>query len=97
MRTNGVHAVTVKKLDVTSWTPARTWDVVTANLFSEVLISAAPAIARAVPPGGRLIFSGILRTQESETVRAFRKQRFHIDTIVRKGKWVTGLATKRGE
>jgi len=89
---NGVNAVSVKKLDVLQWTPKRTWDVVTANLFSEVLIATAPAIAKAVRPGGRLIFSGILRFQESETIAAFPS--FTLDTVTRKGKWVTVLATK---
>ena len=94
VRANGVDAVTVKKFDVLKWNPQRTWETVTANLFSEVLIAAAPAIARAVKPGGRLIFSGILRSQENETVAAFRSRRFRIDTISRKGKWVTVIASK---
>ena len=94
VRANEVDSVSVKKLDVLKWTPKKTWDLVTANLFSEVLIAAAPAIARAVRPGGRLIFSGILRSQEKETVAAFLSRGFRADTILRKGKWVTVLATK---
>lgn len=94
VRANGVDSITVKKLDVLKWTPKKSHDVVTANLFSEVLIAAAPAIARAVKPGGRLIFSGVLRSQEKETVAAFLKQRFRIDAVSRKGKWVSTLATK---
>jgi ribosomal protein L11 methyltransferase len=95
VRANAADTVSVKKLDVLKWTPKKTWDVVAANLFSEVLIAAAPAIARAVKPAGRLIFSGILRSQEKETVAAFLLQKFRIDTITRKGKWVTVLATKK--
>jgi len=94
VRTNGTDSVAVKKLDVLKWVPKKTWEVVTANLFSEVLIAAAPAIAQAVKPGGRLIFSGILRSQEKETVAAFQSRRFRTDTIIHKGKWVTVLATK---
>ena len=41
-RANGTSGLTIRKVDVTQWTPERTWDVVTANLFSEVLIKAAP-------------------------------------------------------
>ena len=92
VQANGVDSISVKKRDVLQWTPKRTWDVVTANLFSEVLIAAAPSISRAVKPGGRLIFSGILRFQEIETVAAFPS--FQIDTVTRKGKWVTVHATK---
>ena len=94
VRANEMDAVTVKKLDVLQWTPKRTWDVVAANLFSEVLIRASGSIAQAVRPGGRLIFSGILRLQENETVEAFRRQRMQIDGIARKGKWVSVIATR---
>ena len=92
VKANRVDLVTVKKLDVLQWTPKRTWDVVAANLFSEVLIAAAPTIEKAVKPGGRLIFSGILRFQEAETIAAFPG--FKIDSVTRKGKWVTVLTTK---
>jgi ribosomal protein L11 methyltransferase len=90
VRLNAMNSIAVKKIDVTKWKPQRTWDVVTANLFSEVLIAAAPSLSRAVRTGGRLIFSGILRSQENECVRAFRKNGFRIDAISRRGKWVTG-------
>jgi ribosomal protein L11 methylase PrmA len=62
-----------------------------------VLIAAAPVIEQAVKPGGILIFSGILRAQEKETVAAFRSRRFRIDSISRKGKWVTVRAMKQQE
>lgn len=87
---NGVDSIVVKKLDVTKWSPQRSWDVVVANLFSAILITAAPAIAAATRPGGRMIFSGILRSQEAECVRAFRENGFRIEAIARRGKWVTG-------
>ena len=63
-RLNGIRGVAVRKLDVRQWKPQRTWPLVTANLFSGLLIEAAPTIAAAVAPGGSLIFSGILREQE---------------------------------
>src|SRR6202012_2096161 len=63
-RRNAIKGIAVKKLDVREWHPARTWDVVAANLFSDLLIEVAPKIVAAVAPGGRLVFSGILRTQE---------------------------------
>ena len=94
MEANEVDSVSVKKLDVLKWTPKKTWDLVAANLFSEVLIAAAPAIAQSVKPGGCLIFSGILRTQEKETTAAFLNCGFRVDTITRKGKWVTVMGRK---
>jgi ribosomal protein L11 methyltransferase len=41
-----------------------------------------------------LIFTGILRAQEREVIAALRAQRFRVERVVRKGKWVTGLARK---
>lgn len=91
---NDLTNVTVKKLDVRTWTPKRTWPVVAANLFSGLLIETAPKIAAATAPGGRVIFSGILREQEKDVLAAFRKAGLKEQKIVRKGKWVSGLATR---
>ena len=85
---NNMH-ITVKSADVTRWMPPRSWRIVTANLYSEVLIGAAKTIARATAPGGTLIFSGVLRQQEKECVRAFDSCAFTLEKVVRKGKWVT--------
>jgi len=93
-RLNDIKAIVIKKLDVRDWQPQRTWNVVAANLFSDLLMEVAPKIVAAVAPGGRLVFSGILRTQESEVVAAFRRAGIRIDRLVRKGKWVSGLATR---
>jgi ribosomal protein L11 methyltransferase len=95
-RLNAIDGVAVKKLDVREWQPARTWPVVAANLFSGLLIEVAPKIAAATAPGGRLIFSGILRDQESAVAAAMKRAGFRIERVVRKGKWVSGLATRRG-
>jgi ribosomal protein L11 methyltransferase len=94
-RLNGITGVTVRKLDVRTWQPGRRWPVVAANLFSGLLIEVAPKIAAATDEGGRLIFSGILRDQEAAVVAAMKRAGFRIDRVVRKGKWVSGLATRR--
>lgn len=95
-RLNRVAGLAVQKADVTRWTPERKWDVVAANLFSEVLVRAAPRIARATKPGGWLIFSGVMRSQEKECAAALAACGFRIEKVVRKGKWVTTLAEKIG-
>lgn len=91
---NGLTGVPVKRLDVTAWTPARTWAVVAANLFSGLLVQVAPRIAAAVAPRGHLIFSGVLRVQEAEVVAAFQRAGLRIGRLVRKGKWVSGRAER---
>jgi ribosomal protein L11 methyltransferase len=93
-RANQVERVTVRRLDVLRWQPARTWEVIAANMYSRILVEIAPKLAAAAAPGGRLIFSGILRAQEREVVAALRGQGFRIGRVVRKGKWVTGLASR---
>jgi len=92
---NAMAGVTVKKLDVREWQPPRVWDVVAANLYSGLLIETAPRIAAVCAPGGRFIFSGILRTQEAEVLPVLKKAGFEIRRLVRKGKWVAGLAARK--
>jgi len=91
---NNARPLPVKKTDVLQWTPERTWDVVAANLFSQVLIAASRSIAAAVRPEGLLVLSGILRAQEAEVVATFAPCGFEFERAVRKGKWVTLLARK---
>ena len=91
---NSAAPLPIRKTDVLAWTPPRTWDVVAANLFSQVLIQAADAIAHAVSPQGALILSGILLIQEKEVLQAFQKRGFAFQQTVRKGKWVSLLARK---
>jgi ribosomal protein L11 methyltransferase len=90
-RLNGIPAISIKKLDVRTWQPQRKWQVVAANLFSDLLVGVAPKIVAALAPGGRVVFSGILRTQEKEVVSTFQRCGLRIDRLVRKGKWVSGL------
>jgi len=91
---NQVAHVRFVRSDVLKWSPPRQWPVVLANVFSTTLIAAAPTIASAVEKGGRLILSGILRTQEREVMLAFRQQGCRLKRAVRKGRWVT-LLTRR--
>lgn len=92
--TNHAAPLPIRKTDVLKWTPTRTWNVVAANLFSQVLIEASPTITVAVADAGHLILSGILRTQEAEVVNTFEKLGFEFLKTIRKGKWVALLAVK---
>ena len=86
---NNAGPLPVRKTDVLKWTPPRQWDVVCANLFSQVLIAASKTITAATRPGGMLVLSGILRSQEQEVVAAFEACGFAFQRTVRKGKWVS--------
>lgn len=63
-------------------------NLVLANLFSGLLIQAAPRVWRMVQPGGQLWLSGILREQEEEVTRAYRRLGLKWLTRRRRGKWV---------
>jgi ribosomal protein L11 methyltransferase len=84
----------VAELDVLHWKPARKFDLLTANLFSDTLILAAPRLARALRVGGALIFSGVLREQFAEVEEAFRRVGLLLEEHNPRGKWVFGLARK---
>jgi ribosomal protein L11 methyltransferase len=59
-----------KREDVMRLRGSARYDLVLANLFSEILCQAAPQIAGCVAPGGQLWLSGILRSQQELVVTA---------------------------
>ena len=86
---NSLSKIQLKRSDVLKWKPERTWDVVAANLFSGVLIEAAPVITTAIAKGGNLLLSGVLRNQETEVLAAFQAEGVIFEKITRKGKWIS--------
>jgi ribosomal protein L11 methyltransferase len=89
-RLNKIRGATFQLGDVHRWNPAQKTDVITANLYSDLLIEILPKLNA----GGYLILSGILRSQKDELVRAL--QRNHLDMIKmkRRGKWMGILAAR---
>jgi ribosomal protein L11 methylase PrmA len=67
-------------------------DIVTANLFSELLIEILPRLRVAK----QLILSGILREQERSVRRALRANKIDIVEVRRRGKWIAVLANCSG-
>jgi ribosomal protein L11 methyltransferase len=80
----------VKKLRATP-----RYDLVLANLFSEILAEAAPQIAGCVKVGGELWLSGILKSQQEGVIAAYRKQGLKLIETRRRGKWIL-LRWQRG-
>lgn len=66
-------------------------DIVTANLFSELLIEVLPKVKRS----RWLILSGALRGQEKELIRALQRNKIDIAQVRRRGKWIAILTQKR--
>lgn len=87
-RLNKIDSVTFCIRDARRWKSRRKIDVVTANLFSELLIQILPNLKRS----NWLILSGVLHAQEMELVRALRRGRIDIVEVRRRGKWIALLA-----
>jgi ribosomal protein L11 methyltransferase len=94
-RLNHLRNVPVARVDVTAWTPVRQWDLVTANLYSDMLVKVSDRIAAAVKPGGRLILSGMLAAQAEKTLALFRAGGVEFQRVVKKGKWVSASGALR--
>lgn len=92
---NGVRHIEFQTGDVLKLKPTKKFDVITANLFSEILIAALPGWSRRLARGGFLILSGILRAQEKAVVSALRRNGFALQEARRRGKWVALLADRR--
>ena len=93
-RKNRANRIEFRTADILKAKPAGKLDLITANLFSELLIAAIPGWSRHLAPEGCLILSGILTTQETGVVRALRQQGFTCSQTRRRGKWVALLAER---
>jgi ribosomal protein L11 methyltransferase len=81
--------------DVLRWKALARYEIVTANLFSELLIAALPRLQRALRPNSCLIVSGILREQAASVIRALSRAQLRIEKRRRRGKWIALLAARK--
>lgn len=91
-RANRVGNIEFRTTDVLKLKLTKKYDVITANLFSELLIEALPRFSRHLAATGFLILSGILRSQENAVVSALRRNGFAIQEVRQRGKWIALLA-----
>lgn len=80
--------------DVLEWEPKAQWDIVAANIFSDILEAAFPQIVRAVKPGGVLMASGILKSQAANCLAVATAHGIRWERIVTKGKWVAASGVR---
>ncbi|MEP6685608.1 MAG: 50S ribosomal protein L11 methyltransferase [Verrucomicrobiota bacterium] len=92
-RANAIRGVRFVLGDAIRKIGRRKFDVITANLFSELLVSALPFWKTRLRKNGFMILSGVLREQESELLRALRANRFQIVSVRRRGKWIALLCS----
>ncbi|MEN3370129.1 MAG: ribosomal protein methyltransferase, partial [Verrucomicrobiota bacterium] len=94
-RANRIQNIEFVLADVLKSNVRGKFDVITANLLSEILITALPNWSRQLARHGSLILSGILRSQEKPVVAALRRTGFHDSEVRRRGKWVALLALRQ--
>lgn len=95
-RSNRIACVTFLAGDALQ-KPRRRFDVITANLYSELLARALPVWAESLRPRGRMILSGVMRSQEQSVVKAIRANGFRVLETRRRGKWIALLCSHKNE
>tara|TARA_B110000438_G_scaffold51159_1_gene51563 strand:+ start:2746 stop:3564 length:819 start_codon:yes stop_codon:yes gene_type:complete len=89
MERNKISEIKVFEDDVFTWKNTKRFQVITANLFSTVLIEALPLMAKWIKGEGRLILSGILAEQWLEVLETAEHCEFKLLGHKKIGKWVT--------
>ena len=89
-RLNKIRDVSFQLGDVHKWHPAQKSDVITANLYSDLLLEILPKLRA----GRWLILSGILRSQKHEFVRALQRNHLDVISVKRRGKWMAFLVRR---
>jgi ribosomal protein L11 methyltransferase len=79
------------KQDVVSFAPTLPYEIITANLYSELLCQAAPRICRALRPNGYLIVSGVMRDQADQIRQLLERCGAGVLLTRTRAKWVTLL------
>jgi ribosomal protein L11 methyltransferase len=87
-RANKISRINFVTLDFLSWKPPQRYEVISANLYSELLIVALPIFRRALRRDGTIILSGILRDQAPDLIHELNRAGFVLDRQRRRGKWV---------
>ena len=96
-RANRLSYSRAEVADVHRWRPQQPCAIITANIFSDTLISAAKVLATGLRPGGVLIFSGVLRAQLPEVLAALAEVGLTDCSPSSRGKWVVGTARRPQE
>ena len=93
-RRNRIYNIEFRSGDVLREKLRGKFDIIAANLFSELLIAALPAWLPSLSEDGRLVLSGVLRSQEVVLSRALRSHGCRPAEIRRRGKWIAVLAVR---
>ena len=87
-RLNKIRGTAFQLGDVLKWNPTQKNDVITANLYIDLLIEILPKLRG----GAWLILSGILRSQREELLSALQRNHLEVISSKQRGKWIAILA-----
>ncbi|MDX2226303.1 MAG: 50S ribosomal protein L11 methyltransferase [Verrucomicrobiae bacterium] len=76
-----------QRLSVADFKPRKKFDVVAANLFSDLLIAHHKRLIRALKPGGQLLLSGIFRDHVPLVLPCYRRAGLTLLTQRMQGRW----------
>ena len=68
-------------------------DLICANIRANPIAAMAPAFARHLSPGGAVVLSGLLTTEETRVLAAFRAVGLRLRRRIRLGAWATLILT----
>jgi ribosomal protein L11 methyltransferase len=93
-RLNRLSLVKIFRADVLRYAPEGRFDIVAANLYSDLFRKAATNLLPALKPLGKLIVSGLTRDQVENVANQIRAIGGEIELKRTRGKWVTLLAAR---
>ncbi len=96
-RLNKAPDIRIFRADVLSYEPEGLFDIVAANLYSDLFRKAAAHLWPALKPFGKLIVSGLTLDQVENVANRIRETGGEIELKRARGKWVTLLARRPGE
>lgn len=76
--------------------PDQPYEIIGANLFSELLLQVLPRLEGWLKPGGTLILSGFLTSQAKAINDAAKANDIPLDEFLRRGKWVAASGVASG-
>ena len=89
--------IKVKEANALEILKRESFDLILANLTSDILLHLIPLAAKALQPGGSLIASGILDTRWDEVLGVLTAHGFEVQEVMRDGEWIGFIACLVGD
>jgi len=93
-RLNKIRNLELFRADVLKYQPEELFDIVAANLYSDLFCKAASNLWGSLRPGGSMIISGVMREQIEIVVQSVNNLSGKIRILRIRGKWATLLVDK---